>query len=661
MKIGDHSLSVTPEQATKMDDEELERLAAKQQQQKKPSTQRRSFKSGWLKWLIYALTISMACYHIYTTFVSFSPHVQRAGHLVFVLVLVFLLYPARVGSPTNRPSVFDWALVTAAIISVGNLLYRFPAIARAGGRGNDLDLFLGVIVILLVLECARRTVGLILPGLAVFMISYGFWGQYLSGPLMHAGFSWRRIVAHLTLTTEGIYGQILGVSSTYIFMFVLFGAFLGVSGASGVFNDISLAVAGSRRGGPAKVAVLGSAMVGTIIGSAAANVVATGSFTIPLMLRLGYKNFFASAVEAAASTGGQILPPVMGAAAFIIADTLGIPFLTVARAALLPAILYFISVWFAVDLRARKENISGLNKEELPCLKTVLLERGHLLAPLFVIIGAMIIGYRPTMAAIYGITATIVVSFLRRSTWMNPKQLLDAMSTGALNILPIAAGMAVIGNIIGIASLSGAILTLGAVVMRLGSELLILTLVLTMLAAIGLGLGLPTTAAYILSSTVAAPALIHLGIMPLSAHLFVFYYAILSAITPPVNSCSYAAAGLSGANPNVVAIQALRLALAGFIIPFMFIFNPELLLPSGVSILAVARAFITVVIGIFGLALFVEGFYHRKLALHERIMCGIGAICLIGSGWINTIVGIFLIGIVVMLNFAWSRTRIATS
>ncbi|GKH49738.1 C4-dicarboxylate ABC transporter [Eubacteriales bacterium] len=640
---------LTVEQVEKMDDDELERIG----QKKKKKTKRRKFE-GNLRYLISAITICMSAYHLYTAIFSISPMLQRSYHLSFVLVLVFLLYPATTKSPVNRPSVIDWFLAALSVVAVSNVILNFKRLASTGGRGNRLDLIFGVITVLLVLECARRTVGLVLPSMAIFLIAYGFFGAYITGPLKHAGFSWKRIIQHLTLTTEGVYGQILGVSSTFIYMFILFGAFLAVTGMSAVFNDISMALAGGARGGPAKVSVLASGLMGSISGSASANVVTTGAFTIPLMRKLGYKDYFASSVEAAASTGGQIMPPVMGSAAFIIADSLGIKFFEVIKAALLPAILYYVSLWIMIDLRARKEKISGLPKEALPKLKEVIVSRGHLLIPLFGIIFMLVSGYNAMRAAVIGIVLSVVCSFFRKDTWIKPLALLKAMESGALSALSVAAACAVIGILIGMVSLTGAILAMGAAILKLSGGMLALTLILTMMTATILGMGLPTTACYVLTSTIAAPAIVQLGVPPLAAHLFVFYYGILSAITPPVATAAYTAAGLSGANPNRTGFSAVRLAATGFIIPFMFVYSPELLLPAGLSVLLIIRVICTSLIGVFALSLAIEGYYERHLNLFERVACAAAAILLIDSGIVTDCIGIGIVAVV------WAGQRFYT-
>jgi len=628
--------NITAEEIAKLDDDELEQFGQKNKAKK---TKRRKLQ-GWLRWLQLVLVVLMAAYHFYTAVNTINPHTQRAIHLLFVLVFVFLLYPARKGSPAARPSVCDVILIVLSLCAVGFLLYRFEELAMMAGRYKRADIIWGVVSLLLVIEATRRVVGYTLPVFAVIMLLYGYFGEFVPGMLGHSGFSVNRIVSHLTLTTGGIYGQILGVSSMYIFLFILFGAFLGASGLTAVFNDIAMALSGSTRGGPAKVSVLASGLMGSISGSTTANVVTTGAFTIPLMKKIGYKDYFAGAVEAASSAGGQVMPPVMGSAAFIIADSLGVPYSKVLLAALIPAILYYFSLWIMIDLRARKEGIKGLEQDQIPDLMKVLRERGHLMLPLAVIIYMLVAGYNATWAAISGIIISVVASFLRRSTWIKPSDLLKALESGVLSALSVAIACAIIGIIIGIFSLTGIILAIGSAILSFSGGKLWLTLVLTMFVSLILGMGLPTTACYVLTSTVAAPALIGLNVLPMQAHMFVFYFGILSTITPPVAAGSYAAAGLSGANPNKTGWMGVRLACAGFIVPYMFIYSPELLLPEGINVLVALRVAVTSLIGIVCLGLAMEGYFKRRLNIVERCIALASAFALIDSGMLTDAAGV---------------------
>lgn len=612
----------------------------------KTSGKRRAF-TGVMKKVITGLALIMSLFHLYTAaFGLLMPIQQRSLHLAFVLTLVFLLYPATKKSNYSKPTVFDWSLVALSIIATANISYRFLDLAESGGRYIPSDIYFGILLMLLVIEAARRTMGYILPVMSIIFVIYGFIGQYVPGPLMHSGFSYKRIVQHLYLTTEGIFGQILGVSATYIFMFILFGAFLTATGMGEFFNDFAMSVAGSKKGGPAKVSVLSSAFMGTINGSTSANVVTTGSFTIPLMKRMGYSATFAGAVEAAASSGGQIMPPVMGAAAFIIADTLAMPYVDLLAAAFIPAVLYFAGIWVMVHLRASKLGLEGLPKEQLPSLKKVLLSRGHLIVPIMAIVYMLVKGYNALYAAFWGIVLSVVVSALNKETRLNFKTLVSALEKGALSAIPVAAACAIIGIVIGITSLTGAALTMGSAVLKLSGGNMFFTLVLTMFVAIIMGMGLPSTAAYVMTSAVAAPALIKIGILPLSAHLFVFYFGIMSTITPPVAVGAYAAAGIAGTNPNETGWTAIKLALAGFIVPFCFAYSPGMLIISSNPWYLVAYNATTAFIGVVALGSAIEGYFYQPMVLYERIMVFAGAFLLIYSGLVTDVIGVGLLGVV---------------
>ncbi len=609
---------------------------------KKKSKKRMLNKS--MKTLVSIIAILMSVFHLYTAAVrALSPIQQRSIHLVFVLTLIFIIYPARQKSPMGRPSIIDWALMALSFASIGNINLRFVQLARTGGLYNQTDVIFGVILILLVIEATRRTIGLALPILSSVFIAYTFLGKYLSGPLMHGGFSINRLVQHLYMTTEGIFGQILGVSSTYIYVFILFGAFLAATGMSEFFNDFALSLAGHTRGGPAKVSVLSSGLMGTISGSTSANVVTTGSFTIPLMIKTGYEDHFAGGVEAAASAGGQIMPPVMGAAAFIIADSLGMPYVQVLAGALLPAILYYLSIWVIVHLRASKMGITGIPRSELPKFKEVVLSKGHLVIPLIGIIYMLVSGYNALYAAVWGIVLSIIASMLKKETRINLPLLFDALKKGALNAVPVAIACGIIGIVVGVTSLTGAILALGSAVLKLSGGYLFTTLLLTMLVSIIMGMGLPTTACYVLTSAVAAPALVRLGILPFAAHMFVFYFGILSTITPPVAVGAYAAAGISGADPAKTGWAGMRLAIAGFIIPFMFVYSPDILITPDSTFITIAQVFITAIIGAVALGAASEGYFMGRISLILRLLLIAGAVFLIYSGTKTDILGFALV------------------
>ncbi|MBV1756389.1 MAG: TRAP transporter permease [Dethiosulfatibacter sp.] len=614
---------------------------------------------GNVKKLSASVAILMSVFHLYTAaFRVLGPIQQRSIHLIFVLTLIFINYPATTKGRKDKPTIFDWIFIMLSFASVGNIIVRFKQLALSGGLFIQTDIIFGVITVVLVMEAARRTIGLALPILSGIFIAYAFLGRSVPGPLMHSGFSLERIIQHLYMTTEGIFGQILGVSSTYIYMFILFGAFLSATGMSGFFNDLALSIAGHTKGGPAKVSVLSSGLMGSISGSTSANVVTTGSFTIPLMIKTGYKDYFASGIEAAASAGGQIMPPVMGAAAFIISDSLGIPFVQILSAALIPAILYYIGIWTIVHLRASKMGLEGIPRESLPKLLDVLKSRGHLSIPLIGIIYLLVSGYNALYAAVWGVVLAVLASLIRKETRINIPLLIDALKTGALNAVPVAVACAIIGIVIGITSLTGAILALASAILDLSGGYLLTTLILTMFVSIILGMGLPTTACYVLTSAVAAPALMRLGVNPINAHFFVFYFGILSTITPPVAVGSYAAAGISGADPTKTGWAGIKIAVAGFIIPFMFVYSQDLLITPESTIISTLPVLITAVVGVIALGASVEGYFIKNMHFVLRPLLFLGAILLIFTGIKTDLPGFLIVSSVFVYQYLSNKKEV---
>ncbi|WP_404321873.1 TRAP transporter permease [Cytobacillus firmus] len=623
----------------------------------KLNSKRRQFTGKW-KVSITILTILLSLFQLYTAaFGTFAPLIQRSIHLSFILTLVFLLFPATKKSPKNKVTIFDFTLLILATGTTLYLVWRYPQYISTGGLSNPLDTYVGIVNILMVIEAARRAIGKALPIIAFIFIVYIFMGPMIPGPLRHSGFSLDRIVQHLYLTSEGIYGQILGVSATYIFLFILFGAFLSVTGMSKLFNDVSMAIAGHTKGGPAKVSVISSAFMGTISGSTSANVVTTGTFTIPLMKKIGFKPHFAGGVEAAASAGGQIMPPIMGAAAFIMADSLGIPFVHILGYALIPAILYFSGILVILHLRSSKIGLKGLDKSELPKLKDVMKEQGHLLFPIVGLVYLLIEGYDALYAGVWGIVLAVIFSSFRKSTRINLKKLIEALQSGAINAIPVAAACAVIGIVIGVSSLSGAILAMGAAVLKMSGGYLVTTLILTMILAILIGMELPTTANYILTSAIAAPAIVSLGIEPIYAHMFVFYYGILSTVTPPVAIGAFAAAGIAGSDPNKTGFSALKLAIVGFIIPYMFIYSPNLLWSPDSTLLELLPSLVTALIGVLCVGSVMEKYLLIRMTILEQVIMGISALCLIKSGLVTDIIGISLFALVVVNQFRLIKSK----
>jgi TRAP transporter 4TM/12TM fusion protein len=600
--------------------------------------------------VVSGIAILMSLFHLYTAgFGVLEAIKQRGVHLTFVLVLIYLLFPARKASPRGRPTALDVSLACLSLYAGLYIYTQYDAIANRGGVTTSADIVTGGILCLMVLEAARRCIGKELPILALLFVGYALYGNYIPGEFGHRGYSLERVIEHMFLTSEGIYGVALGVSATYIFLFILFGAFLGETGMARFFNALSLAVAGHTPGGPAKVAIFASGFLGMINGSAVANVATTGTFTIPLMKNVGYRPHFAGAVEAVASTGGQIMPPVMGAAAFVMAEFLGVPYATIMVAAVIPAFLYYLALWCMVHLEARKHGLIGLSRNQLPAIGPTLKAQGHLLIPVIGIITLLLQGFTPLYAAFLTILMTIAVSYVRRETRLTLSGLVRALDFGARSALGVAIACAVVGFVVGVSSLTSLGLTFGANILAFSHNILILTLVLTMVTSLILGMGLPTTACYIVAATIAAPALVKMGQLPIVAHFFVFYFACLSNLTPPVCLAAFTAAGIAQAGPYQVGWTASRLAIAGFLVPFLAVYSPMLLLAGSYSGLELSVALLTATVGVIGLSAGVENWFLRKWSLLERAILIVTSLMLIVPGFVTDLVGFGGVGGVYVL------------
>ncbi len=602
----------------------------------------RILSGSWEK-IIKIICICFSLFQLYTAaFGVFPAQIQRAVHLAFATPLIFLLYPAT--SKGSRSSMNPLDIVLALLgTSIGLYMVVFYGdIMLRGGLPTFMDLFFGAMAVLLVLEAARRVVGLPISLIAALFIAYALLGPYIPGMLGHRGFAMKRILSHLYLTTEGILGLPLGVSATFVYLFILFGAFLHKSGLGKFFIDLALAATGHTVGGPAKVAVLASGLFGTISGSSVANVVTTGTFTIPLMKSIGYPAHFAGAVEAAASTGGQLMPPIMGAAAFVMSEFIGVPYVKIAIAAALPAVLYYLAVGFMVHMEALRLGLKGLPKETLPDPKKVLKDGGHLLIPLGVIIYMLVSGYTPLRAALVCIIATVVVAMMRKNTRLKVSDIMEALENGARGALGVAAACACAGIIIGIVTLTGLGLKMANGIIMLAGGSFFFTLFFTMIASIILGMGLPTTAKYIILASMAAPAIQKFGVPPIAAHMFILYYGIIADLTPPVALAAYAGAGIAGANAMKTGWVSLRLAIAAFLIPYIFAYDPSLLLID-TTIFQVMSVSVTALIGAFCLAVAGAGFWYGKLTLVERVIVFAAALMLIKPGIYTDIAGVLIL------------------
>ncbi len=598
------------------------------------------FLEGWQALLVTALAVGLSVFHIYTSgFGLLLAIKQRSVHLAVVLVMVFLLYPPKKKNIKSGIPWYDFVLAgVAAYVVLYHVIY-FDSIIMRAGLPTRMDLIAGFLGIVLLLEATRRVSNPILPCIAIFFLFYCYAGRHFPAMFAHRGFNFTRIINHMYMGTEGIFGIPLGVSATFVFMFILFGSFLEQTGMGRFIIDLSMALAGWSTGGPAKVAVLSSGLMGSISGSSVANVCTTGMFTIPLMKSVGYKPYFAGAVEAVASTGGQIMPPVMGAAAFIMAEFLGVPYLHVAAAAIVPALLYYFAVIVQVHLEATRLGLKGLPREKLPKILPLLKTRGHLLVPLAGIIYFLLVGYTPLKAAYYGILLTVAVSFLNKQTRMTLPKLKEALESGAKGALGVACACATVGIIVGTATLTGLGLRIASAIIALSGGVLLFSLLLTMVACILLGAGLPTTANFIVTSTMAAPALLQLGVAPMAAYMFVLYFGIAADLSPPVALAAYAGAGIAGDDPMKTGGTAIKLALAGFLIPYIYVFNPMLVLVNFKPV-EFTLSIATALLGVFLLGMGSIGFYKTKMAAWQRALAIGGALTLLVPGLVSDTIGL---------------------
>ena len=570
----------------------------------------------WRQYITVIISVIFVAFQLYATLSgTITAQILRATHLAFVQLLAFLLFPATKKMPRNT---LPWYDVLLGLIGAGCWMYiviNFQSLVRRSGNNTTLDVVIGIIGILILFESCRRIVGVPIMTIAAVFIIYAFFGKYLPGFLHHRGYSLQRVVCHLFYNTEGIMGTPIGACSTFIFLFILFGALLEKTGIGQFFIDVCNAIAGGASGGPAKVAVLSSALLGTVSGSSVSNTVGSGSFTIPMMKRLGYKGEFAGAVEAAASTGGQLMPPIMGAAAFLMAESLGMPYITIVKAAIIPASLYFTGIFITVHLEAKKLGLKGLPREQLPRFLPLFLSKGYMILPLIVIIWFLCSGKTAVFAALMGIVACLVIGICvsivdlakGRKPTFGSRDLIDVMCAAARNIISVAIACGMAGIIIGVVTLTGLGLKLGAGLVSLAGGKLFLTLIFTMLASIILGMGAPTTANYLITSTITAGAIIQLGVQPLAAHMFAFYFGIIADVTPPVALAAIAGAAIAKARPMKTAFNATKLAIGAFIIPYMFVYNSQMLMIDA-SIGRILFIIVTALIGMFGISVALEGY-----------------------------------------------------
>ncbi|WP_230204202.1 TRAP transporter permease [Peptoniphilus phoceensis] len=615
--------------------------------------------TGKVALFITIVAILMSAFHLYTAWQgTLLAMKQRSLHLIFAFTLGFALYPGFKKSSKDKIDIMDWVLMILSIGVWGYIFFNVEAIALKGGQMSTTDMILGVLAVLLTLEVTRRVVGPELPIVTIVFLLFAYFGRHLPGVFAHRGFNITRIVSHMYMTTEGIMGTPLGVSSTFVFMFILFGSFLDKTGVGEFFIDFAYALTGSTRSGPAMTSVLSSGLMGSISGSSVANTVTTGAFTIPLMKSVGYKPHYAGAVEATASTGGQIMPPVMGAAAFIMADFTGFPYISIVKAAIIPAVLYYIAVGTMVHLEACKLGLKGMPRESLPKVSNILRKQGYLTLPLIAIIFMLVKQFPPTMAALTGIVIGVIVAFaaslIKKDDSFTPKDILGAMEAGAKGAVGVACACACAGMIVGVVTLTGFGLKIAEVIVLIAKGKLIPTLLLTMVSSIILGMGLPTTAKYIVLATMAVPAITKLGVNLMSAHLFILYFGVVADVTPPVALAAYAGAGIAGANSMKTGFQAFKLAIGAFIIPYIFVINPNLIMVDSVvgttvnwlPITSALPTIVTALIGTVCLAGTVESYLFGNLRIWQRVILLGAAFALLDPKLLTDAIGLGALAVI---------------
>jgi TRAP transporter 4TM/12TM fusion protein len=572
--------------------------------------------------------------------------------LAFSLAITFVHYPLD----SRRRGFIPFLVIDLllAVLSFSFAIYIYfdywEFIFRVGDP-TQWDVIFGIICLVLVLEATRRVVGWPLLIIALSFLAYCFLGQYLPAPFSHKGYDLERIATTLFMSKNGMFGVPLRVMTNFIYLFIAFGAFFETCGGTAFFVDLASALFGKLRGGPAKISVAVSGMMGMISGSAVANTVTTGTLTIPLMKRIGFEPHVAAAVEATASTGGQLMPPVMGAAAFIMAEYLGIAYIEVCKAAIIPAILYFLAIYSVVHFYSLKIGIQGLPADEIPVIKAVFRDKWMFTVPLIVLIGILVYGYSPRIAVLFSLLATVVMSFFRKESRMTPSRIFESLAKTGYNSVMVACACATAGVVIGVVLLTGMGAKITSLVILLSGGSLFLALPTAMLASLLFGMGLPTVVCYVLLATTVAPSLVDMGVAPLAAHLFIFYFGMLCMVTPPVSFAAYAGAAIAGADPMKTGWTSWVFALAGFLLPYMFVYNNSLLLMGSVT--SISLSILSAVIGVICLGAGIIGYFLREAPTFERILLIAAAFLLIKPGLITDIAGLVCVGVIVFLQLKW--------
>lgn len=608
-----------------------------------------------VRYLLAAFALLMVYMNL---FANWDERVRRSLFVGIVIILSFLVYPAKKGSTKkNHIPIYDIVLMVLGAGAYFYFVINFKTIIGHATRISQLEVIVGIIGILVLAETCRRVVGIPILCVATVFIGYAFYSGLGAGRAFPQVL--KSIVYNLFYTTSGVIGTPIGVCSTYIALFILFGAFLEATGISEFFIQLANSLAGASTGGPAKVAVISSALCGMVSGSSVGNTVTTGSVTIPLMKKTGYKGEFAGAVEAAASTGGQIMPPIMGAAAFLMAEMVGVQYSEIAMRAIFPALLYFTGIFITVHLEAKRLGLKGIAKEDLPKFVPLFIRQGYLLIPLVTLVAMVMMGYTMSRSAVIATLLAILVSIPNKSTRMNPTRFVNALETGGKNTLSVAVACGIAGIIAGVVTMTGLGQILISAIVSVAGDRVIIALFLTMLTCIVLGMGVPTTANYIIMATTCAPILVNgMGINKIAANMFVFYFGIVADITPPVALAAYAGSAIAKSNPMKTALNASRLAIAAFIVPYIFAFNPAMLFIDA-DVVQVVIIIVTSLVGLTGVAGGLEGYMVTNMNPIQRILAVVGGLCLIIPGTVTDLAGIAIVGASVVCQLADKKKRAA--
>ncbi len=609
--------------------------------------------------IVSAIYTATALLYLYFAFFGVSSDMTHRALLIALLCpTVLILKHEKIKDKENIFLVIlDYILAIALFASAIYIIAVFPSRTMKVGATPQSDIIMATIMVLILLVITYRTTGKFMAILAAVFIVYALAGRYMPGVLGHRGETWKRLMTFLYVSTEGVFGTPIGIAATYIMAFVVFGAFLEAFGTGEWFVDFSYALTGKYRGGPAKNAVIASGLMGMISGSSAANVVTTGTFTIPLMKKSGYSDVEAGAIEAVASTGGMFTPPIMGAGAFILAEYVGIRYGKVATASIFPALMYYISILLAVDAMAVKHNIKGLGKDQLPSMKEVMKKRGAMAIPIVILVGLICYGYSPMKSAVFSLISVLICACFNKETRPTFKKIQKALESGSKSVVPIVSTCACAGIIVGVLSITGLGAKLSYSLIYLAHDNIYIGALITALITILLGCGMPAAAVYVVLASILAPSLIKMGAEPLAAHMFIFFFSCIGTITPPVAITSYTAAAIAEADANKTGWKAFRLGIVAFIIPFIFLTSPALIMIG--SKLEVFIAMLTAVVGIFCLVGAFEGYMIFSYGKVARILLGVASICTIIPGTTTDVIGIALIAVAIVLTLIFNKKRVA--